>query len=312
MAEPAVAPEPIPLRPERRPLALELLASMRPKQWTKNCLVFAGVVFAHVASNVTDDLRALAAFVIFCGLAGGQYVLNDVVDADADRLHPSKRLRPIASGRVSRNQGAVFGTVVVVLSLAASISLGPWFILNAAGYLGLSVAYSYWLKHVVLVDVIVIAIGFVLRATAGTAAVQVEVSPWLLVVSFFLALFLALAKRRQELVSLTDASAHRPSLEDYSERLLDQLLMLVGAATLMAYALYTIDSDTGVSSRWLKATLPFVVFGLFRYLYLIYEKGMGGSPEEVLLTDRPLQLNMALWGLAVIVILYAPRVARLA
>jgi 4-hydroxybenzoate polyprenyltransferase len=306
VAEPALAPESAPIERAARPIAWELFMSMRPRQWTKNLLVFAGVVFAHVAGNVRDDLRSLAAFVIFCGLAGSQYVLNDVADAEADRLHPKKRLRPIASGRVSRRVGVTFGLVVLAASLGASVALGPWFLLNAAAYLALSVAYTYWLKHVVLVDVLTIAVGFVLRATAGSAAVRVDVSPWLLVVSILLALFLALAKRRQELVTLSDASAHRRSLEEYSERLLDQLLSMMGMGTILAYSLYTIEAQTqtGVSSRWLKATIPFVIYGMFRYLYLIYEKGKGGSPEEVLLTDRPLQINMVLWGLAVLAILY--------
>ena len=308
MAEPAFAPEVAP-QPERkdRPLAVELLLSMRPKQWTKNLLLFAGVVFAHVAGNFTDDLKATAGFVIFCGLAGGQYVLNDVADLEADRLHPRKRLRPIASGRVPLRTATIFGIALLAGSLVASLGLGWWFVLNAAAYLALSVGYSYWLKHVVLVDVITIAVGFVLRATAGSAAVGVEVSPWLLVVSIFLALFLALAKRRQELVTLTDASAHRPSLEEYSERLLDQLLSMMGIATILAYSLYTIEAQTGVTSRWLKATIPFVIYGVFRYLYLIYEKGLGGSPEEILLTDRPLQINMVLWAGSIIGILYLPR-----
>jgi 4-hydroxybenzoate polyprenyltransferase len=286
---------------------MELLREMRPKQWTKNLVVFAGVVFAGTGRHLGDDLRALAAFLIFCLLAGGQYVLNDVADAEADRLHPRKRLRPIASGRVSRRTGAIFGAVVLAVALAASVFLGGWFLLNSIAYLVLSVGYSYLLKHMVLVDVIAIAVGFVLRTTAGSAAVRVEVSPWLLVVSIFLALFLALGKRRQELITLTDASAHRATLEEYSERLLDQLLSMMAVATILAYSLYTIEAQTGIVSRWLKATIPFVIYGIFRYLYLIYEKGLGGSPEEVFLTDRPLQVNMALWGAAIIVILYLPR-----
>jgi 4-hydroxybenzoate polyprenyltransferase len=307
-AEPALTPASSPEEvPERsRPLGLDLLVSMRPKQWTKNLVVFAGVVFAGAGRNVTDDLRAAAAFVIFCVLAGGQYVLNDVADTEADRRHPRKRFRPIASGRVSRSAALTFGITVLAVAFTASAGLGPWFLLNAFAYLALSISYSYWLKHIVLVDVIVIAVGFVLRATAGSAAVSVEVSPWLLVVSVFLALFLALAKRRQELITLTDAPLHRPSLEEYSERLLDQLLSLVGAATLMAYSLYTVESEAR-HSPWLKATIPFVIFGVFRYLYLIYEKGMGGSPEEVLLTDRPLQVNMVLWAGAILLVLYLPR-----
>ena len=307
MAEPALPLEPAGAPVTRRPLALDLLASMRPAQWTKNLLLFAGVVFAHAADDPWDVLRAVVGFVIFCALAGGQYVLNDVADAKADRLHPKKRFRPIASGRVRPRTAVLFGTTLLAGSLVASMALGPWFVLNAVAYLGLSLAYSCWLKHMVLVDVITIAVGFVLRATAGSAAVNVEVSPWLLVVSIFLALFLALAKRRQELVSIRNASAHRRSLEEYSERLLDQLLLMMGGTTILAYSLYTIEVHTVVTSPWLKATIPFVIYGVFRYLYLIYEKGMGGSPEEVLLTDRPLQINMGLWAAAILVILYFPR-----
>ena len=306
VAEPALTPELAEEAGVKRPLALDLFASMRQRQWTKNLVIFAGVVFAGAGRDMGDDLRALAGFVIFCALAGGQYVLNDVVDTEADRLHPRKRFRPIASGRVAQRTGVVFGVAALVAGMAASVTLGPWFILNAAAYLALTLSYSFWLKHLVLVDVITIAVGFVLRATAGSAAVRVEVSAWLLVVSVFLALFLALAKRRQELITLTDAPLHRKSLSEFSERLLDQLLSLVGAATLMAYALYTIESDTGATSPWLKATIPFVIFGVFRYLYLIYEKGMGGSPEEILLSDRPLQINMALWAAVVVAILYIP------
>lgn len=289
--------------------ALALLASLRPRQWVKNLFVFAGVIFSQ---QLLTPLvwTALGAFAIFCGLSGAIYLFNDVADADRDRLHPSKRLRPIASGALSRSTAIVFGALLLVGCLAAAFGIGASFGLVALGYGALLTAYSIWLKHIVILDVLTVSAGFVLRAVAGAVAVGAEISGWLLICTILIALFLALGKRRHEYRSLArDAAAHRPILAEYSESFLDQMISVVTASTVTAYALYTMSPETIAKfhTRLLPLTLPFVLYGIFRYLYLLYRRDLGGSPSDLVVTDKALLLDALLWMLATLAIIYGSR-----
>ncbi len=290
-------------------LAFALLASLRPRQWVKNLFVFAGVIFSQ--QLLTPRVwPALAAFAIFCGLSGAIYLINDVADADKDRLHPSKRLRPVASGALPRGAAIGAGAVLLAGCLAAAFRMSPAFGLVALFYGALFTAYTVWLKHVVILDVLTVAVGFVLRAVAGAVAVDVEISGWLLICTILIALFLALGKRRHEYRSLTgDAAAHRPILADYSEGFLDQMISVVTASTVTTYALYTMSPETVAKfhTRLLPLTLPFVLYGIFRYLYLLYRRDLGGNPSDLVVTDRGLLLDALLWMLATLAIIYGPR-----
>ena len=286
-----------------------VVTSLRPRQWVKNLFVFAGLVFAQQLFTPAA-LTALAAFAIFCALSGAVYLVNDVADRERDRRHPTKRLRPIAAGHLSPAAGVAIAVLVVTGALAASLAITPLFALVAATYAALLTAYSLRLKHIVIVDVLVVAMGFTLRAVAGAVAIDVEISSWLLICTILIALFLALGKRRHEYVALRAVAVpHRPILEEYSEALLDQMIAVVTASTVMAYALYTMSPETVAkfNTHLLPATLPFVLYGIFRYLYLIYRKQLGGNPSEAFLTDRALQVNTLAWIAAVLVIVYGPR-----
>jgi len=289
--------------------ALALLASLRPRQWVKNLFVFAGVIFSQ---QMLTPLAwtALGAFAIFCGLSGAIYLFNDVADAERDRLHPSKRLRPIASGELSRTTASIFGALLLAGCLAAAVRVGVAFGLVALGYAALLTAYSVWLKHIVILDVLTVAAGFVLRAVAGAVAVDAEISGWLLICTILIALFLALGKRRHEYRSLArNAAAHRPILAEYSESFLDQMISVVTASTVTAYALYTMSPETVAKfhTRLLPVTLPFVLYGIFRYLYLLYRRDLGGNPSDLLVTDKALLFDALLWMLATFVIIYGSR-----
>lgn len=285
--------------------ALALLATMRPKQWTKNLIIFAPLIFAGRLTLTTSDLRAFAAFVVFCLVSGAVYIANDLADLDQDRLHETKRARPIAAGDLDSRAARAALVVLIVAALAGSFALGTPFGLVATGYLMLQTLYTFWLKNEVILDVMSIAAGFVLRAYAGAVVISVEGSPWLYYCAALLALFLGLAKRRHELVLLeADAHNHRPSLRHYSPPLIDAMLSAVTSATIVTYALYTFFSTTGRENQYLMLTVPFVVYGLFRYLYLVHQRNLGGSPEEILLTDRPLIINIVLWLAAVGAVLY--------
>lgn len=290
-------------------LALALLVSLRPRQWVKNLFVFAGIIFSqHLLTP--SFWPALAAFATFCGLSGAVYLFNDVADVDKDRLHSSKRLRPIASGALPISAALAFGGVLLAACLAAAFRLSPSFGLVALAYGALLTAYSVWLKHIVILDVLTVAAGFVLRAVAGAVAVDVEISGWLLICTILIALFLALGKRRHEYRSLTgDAAAHRPILAEYSESFLDQMISVVTASTVTTYALYTMSPETVAKfhTRLLPLTLPFVLYGIFRYLYLLYRRDLGGNPSDLLVTDRGLLLNALLWMVATLAIIYGPR-----
>jgi 4-hydroxybenzoate polyprenyltransferase len=287
---------------------MAVLLSLRPRQWVKNFFVFAGLIFSQ--SLFTPLVwPALAAFAIFCALSGAIYLFNDLADVEKDRLHPTKRRRPIASGALSVRTGAAIGVLTLVGSLVAAYALSARFGVVATVYAALLTAYSVWLKHVVILDVLTVAIGFVLRAVAGAAAIGVEISGWLVICTILVALFLALGKRRHEYLTLHgDAAAHRPILAEYSESFLDQMVAVVTASTVTAYALYTMSPDTVAKfhTRWLPLTLPFVLYGVFRYLYLLYRRELGGNPSDLLLSDRALLINTVLWMVALLLVIYGP------
>src|SRR5436309_6242404 len=292
-----------------RPLVLNLFLSLRPGHWTKNLLVFAGLLFGQRLFDLRAVGAAFAAFVIFCALSGVVYLINDIIDRESDRQHPLKSRRPIASGRVPVPAAVATAAVVGAFAIAASFALGPQFAVVAITYVALLTLYSGVLKHIVVIDVLTIAIGFVLRAIAGAVAVDVQISHWLLVCTILLALFIALAKRRHELTLLAgDAPVHRPILGEYTPYLLDQMIAVVTASTLIAYVFYTISPETEqkFNTHWLGLTVPFPLYGIFRYLYLVHQREGGGSPADLLLTDRPLLVCVALWAVAVVTIVYRP------
>lgn len=278
-----------------------LIEAMRPRQWSKNLIVFAGLLFSRRFLDPRDALVVCAAFAVFCALSGTVYLINDIADADEDRRHALKRLRPIASGRLGARTAAIAAAATAALSLAAAFLIGPAFGVTSLAYFILQLAYSLLLKHVVIVDVLAIAMGFVLRAVAGGEAIGIAISPWLLICTILLALFLALSKRRHEIVLLEgDAALHRPILEEYSTYLLDQMIAVVTSSTLMAYVLYSLAERTQREvSGTLYLTIPFVIYGIFRYLWLVHRKEEGGSPELTLFSDKPLLIDILLWVAAV-------------
>jgi 4-hydroxybenzoate polyprenyltransferase len=291
----------------RRQAPAAWFRALRPRQWTKNLAVFAPLLFARAVFVPGASARATVAFVAFCFLASGTYVFNDWVDRKQDRLHPEKSKRPIAAGELRGRTVLLLIIVCWAAGLNLGVALGPQFALLGAGYLALQLAYTAVLKHHVIVDVLVVAAGFVLRVLAGAVAIDVPVSGWLFLCALLLALFLALAKRRQELVSMEEgAMQHRPSLGEYSVALLDQLLSTVAGMCVLAYGLYTVAPDTiaKVGSDRLKWTLPFVLYGVLRYLFLVHRKDVTGSPERVLLSDGPTIVNLLLYTATVVVVLY--------
>lgn len=292
-----------------RPMALSLVLSLRPSQWTKNLIIFLPLMLAQRLLDVTAVLYAMAAFVIFCGLSGVVYLINDVADREADRRHPLKQHRPIASGALTVPAAIGSAAIIATAALGAAFWLRPLFGVVATSYVVLLVLYSGLLKHIVILDVLTIAIGFVLRAAAGAVAVDVPISHWLYVLTILLALFLALSKRRHELVLLADgATSHRRILEEYSPYLLDQMIAVVSASTILAYAFYTVSPETvqRLETDKLILTLPFPLYGIFRYLYLVHLKEGGGNPSDMLLADRPLLLCVGVWAASVVVIIYGP------
>ena len=270
-------------------------------------MVFAALAFSKHLFERGPLLRSLLAFALFCALSGAVYLLNDVADVEQDRRHPLKRLRPIASGALPVRTAIATAVALGLAALGVSWLLGAGFLASAACYLALNLLYSFKLKEVVIVDVLSVSLGFVIRAIAGGAAIGVAVSDWLLICTVLLALFLSLSKRRHELTSLSGGAAdHRAILAEYSPYLLDQMIGVVTASCLMAYAFYTTAEETRQKFQTdrLAWTIPFVLYGIFRYLYLVHQKEKGGSPTDVLLTDRPLLLDVALWAAAVVYIVY--------
>jgi len=287
-----------------------VLVSLRPHQWTKNLVLLAALLFSKHFFETGPLFRALLALALFCGLSGAVYLLNDVADRERDRMHPLKRLRPVASGALSPRTAVGLAAMIAAGCLALSFVLGPRFAACALVYLSLNLLYSFKLKEVVILDVLAISLGFVLRAVAGAVAIEVYISEWLLICTILLALFLVLSKRRHELTTLSDsATGHRPTLQEYSPYLLDQMIAVTTPALVTAYAVYTTAQETRdkFQTDRLAWTLPFVLYGIFRYLYLVHRKEQGGSPTDVLLTDRPLLIDVFLWAVSVALIVYTAK-----
>lgn len=288
-------------------VALALLVSMRPRQWTKNLLVFAALIFDLHLDEPVRVLIAAGAFLSFCLASGAVYLINDLLDRESDRLHPKKRNRPIASGLLPERiaVGAAIASVVSAPLLA--LLLRPSFALIIACYIAMMLAYSMWIKHVVILDVFTISAGFVLRAAGGAVVLGIPISPWLYVCTVLLSLFLGFAKRRNEIRVLEAAAGlHRRNLAEYSVGLLDQLILLTASATIMSYSLYTFTASALPENHAMMLTIPFVLYGIFRYLLLVYVREEGGAPEQLLLSDRPLLLSVGLWAVAAVIVLYGP------
>jgi 4-hydroxybenzoate polyprenyltransferase len=284
-------------------LPIALLQAMRPRQWTKNLLCGAALVMANRLADRVADARMLVCILLFCALSGVIYLVNDSLDVERDRIHPTKRFRPIASGRLPIRVAQGAALVIGVLSLALSLLLGLPFFVAALCFMALQFGYVFYLKHEVLLDVFAIALGYVIRAAAGAVAIRVEISVWLYLCTILGGLFLALGKRRGELIELEDlAVTHRRNLGQYTVALVDQLITIVSASTIVAYSLYTFTAPNLPRNGLMMITVPFAIYGLFRYLYLVHQHGQGGSPEEVLLHDRPLQVCIVLWAVIAIVV----------
>ncbi len=296
-----------PLAPGRTSSVRDLLRLMRPVQWSKNAVVFAALIFAKHLFVPHDVLLVTLGFLAFCGVASGAYVMNDLRDCDKDRQHPLKSLRPLPSGRVRRSTAVVLAVALEIVGLTLAVSLGSGFAGLVCLYLVLQFAYTFWLKEVVILDVMAIAAGFVIRAGAGGVVIHVPVSPWLIICTFLLMMFLGFSKRRHELILLeARATDHRSSLKEYSPYFLDQMIAVVTASTVVAYAIYTVSPEVRnkLGTDKLYLTIPFVLFGIFRYLYLVHQREEGGNPTQLLLSDRPLLLDVLLWLLTAAVLLY--------
>lgn len=284
-----------------------LIEAMRPKQWVKNGVVFAALMFDIKLFDIQKFAYVALAAVLFAMTSGAIYLFNDLLDVEADRHHPLKCKRPIASGRLSPMLAKAAIVVLALTVIPAAIALKPLFAGILATYVVVNIAYTFVLKHWVIIDVFVIAAGFVLRAAAGAVVIGVPISPWLYVCTVLLSLFIGFSKRRHELVLLDDnAGSHRKILDDYSPALLDELIAVVAAATIMAYSLYTFSAANLPEDHSMMLTIPFVVYGLFRYLFLVHQKNSGGAPEQVLLDDLPLLISILLWGASAALILYQP------
>lgn len=284
-----------------------LFQALRPKQWTKNLLLFAGIIFSRNLSNLDMVRNVVLAFVDFCLLSGVVYLINDIKDRDTDREHPEKRLRPIASGALSVRVAIISAVVLSLVGVGGAFLITVSYGICAVVYVVLLVAYSLHLKHVVILDIMVLSVGYVLRAVAGVAAIRIAnaeivITPWFIACTLFLALFIVICKRRHELVLLDNrAGNHRRVLQEYSPAFLDQMVAVTTSATVISYALWT---TLGQFKGNMVYTLPFVVYGIFRYLYIVYRKEEGGAPEIAFLQDRSLLINVFLWLIAVILLLY--------
>ncbi len=286
---------------------IEIIKTLRIKQWIKNLIIFAPLIFSQNIFNIPLLFKSLVTFVLFCLVSGAAYILNDIRDLEEDKLHPLKSKRPLASGKLKKNQALVIFFSLVTISLISAFLINVSFFATVGIYLVLQVAYSFWLKHVVILDVFLIATGFIIRVIAGGLVIEVQFSPWLFICTILLALFLALSKRRHELVLLDkSAEIHRPILREYNPHLLDQMIAVVTASTVISYCLYTISSETidKFGTRNLIFTVPFVLYGIFRYLYLVHQRNEGGSPELLIITDKPLLIDVFLWIASAILIIY--------
>lgn len=288
------------------PMLKAWLQALRPRQWIKNGFVFAALIFDGQLFAPVPTLRTALGFLLLCAASSTVYLLNDIADIEADRAHPTKRFRPIASGKLSIQAARFTGFLLLIISLVGGYFLSASFALIILTYLILNFFYSYWLKHVPIIDVFIIASGFVLRVGAGASLITVErFSPWLYVCTTLLALFIGFGKRRAELLLLAEqANSHRRVLDGYSMELLDQLIVIVSALTIMAYSLYTFSAENLPDNHLMMFTIPAVIYGIFRYLHLIHVEKLGGAPEELVLRDKPLMATLLVWGLSSVVILY--------
>jgi 4-hydroxybenzoate polyprenyltransferase len=283
-----------------------IIKTARPYHWIKNLIVFAALIFARKYSQPNDIWHTILAFMVFCLGASAVYFFNDLADRENDKLHPTKKARPIPSGQLPVSIAWIIALVMLIVAVAGAIKLGAHFVSLLGVYIILNFAYSLGLKNIVILDVMSLAFGFVIRAAAGAAAINVPISSWLLICTILLALFLGFAKRRQELIVLgDDAVSHRRSLAHYSPYFLDQMIGVVTASTVIAYTFYTLSPEIKekFGTGELVFTVPFVLYGIFRYLYLVHQKEEGGNPTKLLLTDIPLLICVALWVITVIVIL---------
>ncbi|MBS3783999.1 MAG: decaprenyl-phosphate phosphoribosyltransferase [Anaerolineae bacterium] len=287
-------------------MLIGLIKTMRPRQWFKNVFIFAPLVFDQKLFQLPYLSRTTAGFVLLCLTSGTVYIINDLVDIEKDRNHPRKRYRPLASGELGRGLATVASLVIPLIALPLGFLLDPGLGAVLSGYLLVQIAYSFWLKHLVIIDVMVVASGFLLRVAAGVPLVEAErFSPWLYVCMTLLALLIGFGKRRHELVLLKgDAAGHRQALQEYNLSLLDHIVSIVTASTLLAYSLYTFSAPNLPRNHTMMLTIPFVLYGIFRYLYLIHVKELGGAPEEIVLSDRALQVDILLWGLSVVIVMY--------
>jgi 4-hydroxybenzoate polyprenyltransferase len=285
-----------------------LILSLRPQQWIKNFFVFIPLIFSRNIFNGTSLRDSFQAFIVFCLLASATYLYNDINDIEHDQNHPTKKHRPLAAGLISKKLALITASVFLAVSLCWSVFLGRLFFIAVLSYLLIQVLYNYRLKSMVILDIFCISAGFFLRVISGAFAIKVDISHWLIICTVLISFFLTLSKRRHELSLLGNASAqnHRKVLSEYSTYLLDQMISIITASTILSYMLYCISSETinRFQTDHLIYTIPFVMYGIFRYLYLIHKKNMGGSPEKVLMTDRPLMLSVFLWGMLCISIIY--------
>ncbi len=289
-----------------REMLKAIIRAMRPRQWAKNVFIFAALVFDEQLTQKEPLLRTIAGFVLLCLISSAVYLLNDIADVESDRQHPTKRNRPIAAGQLSIPLALVLAIAMAAFALAAGFALEPSFGWIITLYFVINLLYSLWLKHKPIIDVMIIAAGFVLRVAAGVVLIEVtRFSPWLYVCTTLLALIIGFGKRRAEIILLADgANAHRKVLDGYTIGFLDQLIVVVSATTIMAYSLYTFSALNLPSNHLMMLTIPFVIYGVFRYLYLIHVEDAGGAPEELILSDRPLLATLIFWGLLAVAILY--------
>lgn len=283
-----------------------MIDSLRPRQWIKNLVIFAGLIFDGQLNQLQPFLRVLAAVLIFCLVSGVTYTINDLLDLKADQMHPTKKFRPIASGRLGKQTAILMIVILGSLALVGAYLLSPYFALLCIAYTLLMLAYSKWLKKVMIIDVMVIAVGFVLRVVAGLLVVKVRYfSPWLLVLTTLLALYLGFGKRLSELNLLeSKAGTHRQVLDGYTVSLLNQYLIVILSGIVITYCMYTFNAHPDLGNQWMMLTIPFVLYGVFRYMHLIQNGTKAAAPEEIVLRDRPLQAAILLWGIVVIALIY--------
>ena len=287
-------------------MLINLLKTMRPKQWLKNVFIFTALVFDEKLFTPSPLLKTIAAFILFCLTSSTVYLINDLVDIEKDRQHPTKRLRPLPSGQLKPSAAVAAAVLIPLVTLPLSFLLDLQLGFVALAYLLMMIFYSSILKNIVILDVLTVAAGFVLRVAAGAVVVDVErFSPWLYICATLAALFIGVGRRRHELILLAEnANEHRASLNEYSLPLLDEMISIVASATIIAYSLYTFSAPNLPPNHAMMLTIPFVLYGIFRYLYLIHVKNIGGTPEEIFLSDLPIITALGLWALAVIVVLY--------